>query len=85
MARRKAQLTQEELIDLAEKAQDMALDISAAADTISVMSKFDQIAASAAKFNQLIEAASLMNRMLLAVAAAADDRAALERKFKESA
>lgn len=85
MGRRKEQLTQDQLNDLAERAQDLAIEISNAADMVSPMSRFAPIMEPAAKIHQLIEAAGSLNRMLLALARSDEDRYDLERKLKAEA
>jgi hypothetical protein len=81
MARRKPELTQEQLDTLADKAQDLSFDIHEAAESINLMVKLKPTSA-AAKFNQLAEAAIRMNRSLLAMLTQREDIAELEVKMR---
>lgn len=83
MARKKSPLTQDELNDLAERVQDLTRDVQEATERVSVMASL-ATATPTAQFNHMIEAASGMNRMLLAIAQLEEEKPAVERRLAKA-
>lgn len=83
MARKTKQTTQQELDAMADKADDLAFEISAVADAMQkdILSEVSVIKA-AGGFNRLAEMCGSMNRALLAIARHRDDIASLKQTLR---